>query len=97
MFVRNNDGKMVPLGTLVMITPMVGPSLISLFNLYPTATIIGLPAQGVSSGQALTLITARDAQCFKQLRNLLTDCQSQFGRRHSYDVPGLVVVQGSNA
>src|SRR5207237_1730647 len=33
-----------------------GPSLISLFNLYPTATIIGLPAQGVSSGQALTLM-----------------------------------------
>src|SRR5262245_54105597 len=32
------------------------PSLISLFNLYPTATIIGLPAQGVSSGQALTLM-----------------------------------------
>ncbi|HZD29676.1 MAG TPA: efflux RND transporter permease subunit, partial [Xanthobacteraceae bacterium] len=56
MFVRNKDGKMVPLGTLVTITPMVGPSLISLFNLYPTATIIGLPAQGVSSGQALTLM-----------------------------------------
>jgi hydrophobic/amphiphilic exporter-1 (mainly G- bacteria), HAE1 family len=37
---------MVPLGTLVTITPTVGPSLISLFNLYPTATIIGLPADG---------------------------------------------------
>src|ERR1700730_2061832 len=36
--------------------PAVGPWLISLFNLYPTATIIGLPAQGVSSGQALTLM-----------------------------------------
>jgi hydrophobic/amphiphilic exporter-1 (mainly G- bacteria), HAE1 family len=56
MFVRNKDGKMVPLGTLVTVTPMVGPSLISLFNLYPTATIIGLPAQGVSSGQALALM-----------------------------------------
>src|SRR5205823_6325035 len=56
MFVRNKDGQMVPLGTLVTITPMVGPSLISLFNLYPTATIIGLAAQGVSSGQALTLM-----------------------------------------
>src|SRR5499427_1557363 len=56
MFVRNKDGQMIPLGTLVTITPTVGPSLISLFNLYPTATIIGLPAQGVSSGQALTLM-----------------------------------------
>src|SRR5256885_6988569 len=56
MFVRNKDGQMIPLGTLVKITPTVGPSLISLFNLYPTATIIGLPAQGGSSGQALTLM-----------------------------------------
>src|SRR5215468_6662877 len=56
MFVRNKDGQMIPLGTLVKISPTIGPSLISLFNLYPTATIIGLPAQGVSSGQALTLM-----------------------------------------
>jgi HAE1 family hydrophobic/amphiphilic exporter-1 len=56
MFVRNRDGQMVPLGTLVKITPTVGPSLISLFNLYPTATIIGLPALGVSSGEALKLM-----------------------------------------
>jgi HAE1 family hydrophobic/amphiphilic exporter-1 len=56
MFVRNRDGQMIPLGTLVKITPIVGPSLISLYNLRPTATIIGLPAQGVSSGQALTLM-----------------------------------------
>ncbi|HEX2352232.1 MAG TPA: multidrug efflux RND transporter permease subunit [Xanthobacteraceae bacterium] len=56
MFVRNRDGQMIPLGTLVKITPTVGPSLISLYNLYPTATIIGLPAQGVSPGEALTLM-----------------------------------------
>ena len=56
MFVRSKDGQMIPLGTLVKITPTVGPSLISLYNLYPTATIIGLPAQGVSSGEALALM-----------------------------------------
>ena len=38
--VRNKDGNMIPLGTLVTITPTVGPSLISLYNLYPSATII---------------------------------------------------------
>ena len=56
MFVRNRDGQMVPLGTLVTITPTVGPSLISLFGLDPTATIIGLPADGFSSGEVLTLM-----------------------------------------
>src|SRR6516165_180969 len=54
--VRNKDGDMIPLGTLVKITPSVGASLISLFNLYPSATIIGLPAQGFSSGEVLTLM-----------------------------------------
>ncbi|MBN8980623.1 MAG: efflux RND transporter permease subunit, partial [Rhizobiales bacterium] len=54
--VRNQQGEMIPLGTLARITPTVGPSLISLYNLYPSATIIGLPAQGFSSGQAMTIM-----------------------------------------
>jgi HAE1 family hydrophobic/amphiphilic exporter-1 len=29
---------MIPLGTLINITPTVGASLISLYNLYPSAT-----------------------------------------------------------
>ena len=54
--VRNKDGAMVPLGTLASITPAVGPSLISLFNLYPSATVIGLPAAGFSSGEVMKLM-----------------------------------------
>ncbi|HVY59695.1 MAG TPA: multidrug efflux RND transporter permease subunit [Xanthobacteraceae bacterium] len=54
--VRNSDGDMIPLGTLVTITPTVGPSLISLYNLYPSATVIGVPAAGFSSGQTMTLM-----------------------------------------
>src|ERR1700758_649574 len=56
MTVRNSNGDMIPIGTLARITPSVGPSLISLYNLYPSATIVGLPAQGYSSGQSLSLM-----------------------------------------
>jgi HAE1 family hydrophobic/amphiphilic exporter-1 len=56
MMVRNGNGDMIPLGTVATITPAVGPSLISLYNLYPSATIIGLPATGYSSGQSMTLM-----------------------------------------
>jgi HAE1 family hydrophobic/amphiphilic exporter-1 len=56
MMVRNSQGNMIPLGTVAKITPTVGPSLISLYNLYPSATIIGLPAQGYSSGQSMALM-----------------------------------------
>jgi len=56
LMVRNSNGDMIPLGTVAKITPSVGPSLISLYNLYPSASIIGLPAQGYSSGQSMSLM-----------------------------------------
>jgi HAE1 family hydrophobic/amphiphilic exporter-1 len=56
LMVRNSQGDMVPLGTVATITPSIGPSLISLYNLYPSATVIGLPATGFSSGQSMTLM-----------------------------------------
>jgi hydrophobic/amphiphilic exporter-1 (mainly G- bacteria), HAE1 family len=56
LWVRNQDGNMIPLGTLVTMTPTVGPPLISLYNLYPSSSVLGLPAQGFSSGEALRLM-----------------------------------------
>jgi HAE1 family hydrophobic/amphiphilic exporter-1 len=56
LYVRSRDGVMIPVGTLVQIKPVVGPSLISLYNLYPSATVIGSSAPGFSSGQALDLM-----------------------------------------
>jgi len=56
LYVRNGQGSMIPLGTLVSVTPVVGPPLISLFNLYPAASVTGLPAAGFSSGDVLRLM-----------------------------------------
>ena len=41
---------------------MTGPPLISLYNLYPTATVVGSPAPGFSSGQALDIMDQVGAQ-----------------------------------
>jgi hydrophobic/amphiphilic exporter-1 (mainly G- bacteria), HAE1 family len=54
--VRNSLGQMIPLGTVIKIGPTVGPSLVSLYNLYPSSTVIGLPATGFSSGQAISVM-----------------------------------------
>lgn len=62
LYVRNQTGNMVPLGALVHLKPTLGPSLISLYNLYPSSTIIGAAAQGFSSGEALTLMEQIAAQ-----------------------------------
>ncbi len=56
LYVRSTTGNMVPLGALVTVHPAVGPALVTLYNLYPAATVIGLPAQGFSSGQAMSLM-----------------------------------------
>jgi HAE1 family hydrophobic/amphiphilic exporter-1 len=54
--VRNRDGNMIPLGTLITVTPAVGPPLISLYNLYPSATLVTLPKAGVSTGDTIRLV-----------------------------------------
>jgi HAE1 family hydrophobic/amphiphilic exporter-1 len=54
--VRNKQGSIIPLGTMVKITPTVGASLLSLYNLYPSSTVIGLPATGFSTGEAMGLM-----------------------------------------
>jgi HAE1 family hydrophobic/amphiphilic exporter-1 len=50
---RNNSGGMVPLGTLINVKQTTGPGVISRYNLCPSAAIIGEPAAGHSSGEAL--------------------------------------------
>lgn len=52
-YVRNKSGGMVPIGTLTDFYPAVGPSIISLYNLYPSSNIYGMAAKGYSSGQAI--------------------------------------------
>ena len=54
--IRTPDGTMVPLGTLATVKPTLGPPLITLYNLYPASTILGAPATGFSSGQALDIM-----------------------------------------
>jgi hydrophobic/amphiphilic exporter-1 (mainly G- bacteria), HAE1 family len=53
MYVRSRSGDMVPIGAVADLSSSHGPSVISLYNLFPSATINGVPAPGASSGQAL--------------------------------------------
>lgn len=53
LYVRNNAGEMVPLGTLVKITPIFGADVLSNYNLFGAVTINGVPAAGYSSGEVI--------------------------------------------
>ena len=56
LYVRNDAGQMVPLDTLTEVDFVQAPAIISLYNLYPTASLNGRPAPGFSSGDALALM-----------------------------------------
>ena len=56
--VRGQSGAMVPLGSLAEIRPSLGPAVITLYNLRPTATLNGAARDGYSSGQALEVMEA---------------------------------------
>jgi HAE1 family hydrophobic/amphiphilic exporter-1 len=56
LYVRSRDGKAVPIGTMTKVAYVSGPSVLSLYNLYPSAAVNGRSAPGVSSGDALALM-----------------------------------------
>jgi multidrug efflux pump len=53
VYVRSSAGELVPLSTLVRVRRILGPDSYDRFNVYPSAKVLGGPAPGYSSGQAL--------------------------------------------
>jgi hydrophobe/amphiphile efflux-1 (HAE1) family protein len=53
VFVKNKNGKMVPLTSVVNIKNVTGPYNLTRFNMYKAVTITGSPANGISSGAAM--------------------------------------------
>jgi multidrug efflux pump len=56
VYVRSRSGELVPLSTLVKVKRILGPDIYTRFNGYPSAKLIGAPADGYSSGQALAAV-----------------------------------------
>ena len=52
-YMRAAGGQMVPLGTVARVERTQGPAVITLYNLYPSATINGAANAAFSSGQAM--------------------------------------------
>jgi HAE1 family hydrophobic/amphiphilic exporter-1 len=75
-YVRNNAGAMVPLSTLVTVSKVSGPNFVTRFNLYRSAEMMGAPAPGYSSAQAL-----------KAMEEVMADMPSNVG----YEWSGLTL------
>ncbi|MDR0555693.1 MAG: multidrug efflux RND transporter permease subunit [Holosporaceae bacterium] len=58
VYVKSVRGAMVPLSAFVKLTPTVGPLISERFNVFPAAKILGNPAPGHTSGEAIAALEA---------------------------------------
>ncbi len=54
--VRNDQGGMVPLGTVTSVFETLGPQIITRYNMYPSAKISGQGMPATSSGESMTIM-----------------------------------------
>jgi hydrophobic/amphiphilic exporter-1 (mainly G- bacteria), HAE1 family len=66
LYVANQDGQMVPLGSLLNVRRVLGSELIPRYNLYPAAIITGVPMPKFSSGEALSFMEQTAAHTLPQ-------------------------------
>ncbi len=53
IFVRNSEGEMLPLSTLITTSPALGPEMLNRYNLFSAVTINAIPAPGYSESEAI--------------------------------------------
>lgn len=61
VYVRNNKGEMIPLTAVMTLERRTAPQVMERYNVFPAAHIMGNPADGYSSGQALDEMEAAAA------------------------------------
>ncbi len=54
--VPNASGQMVPLGSLMSVRQVLGSELLTRYNLYPAATLTGIPTVKYSTGEAMNIM-----------------------------------------
>ena len=56
LYVRSQGGEMVPMGTLVSTKNELGPILLNRYNMFRSATVTAVPAEGLSTGDAIRVL-----------------------------------------
>lgn len=58
VYVQNNKGEMIPLTAVMTLERRTAPQVVERYNVFPAAHVMGDPADGYSSGQALDAMEA---------------------------------------
>ncbi|SHO61538.1 multidrug efflux pump [Pseudoxanthobacter soli DSM 19599] len=66
VYVRSDSGNMIPISTLLNVERIIGPDQIDRFNAFTAAKVMGGPAPGYSSGQAIEAMRQLAAEVLPQ-------------------------------
>lgn len=56
LYARSSTGAMVPLGTLMDVENVLGPTVLTRYNMFRAATVTGIPAPGGSTGDVIRIM-----------------------------------------
>ncbi|MEP2781712.1 MAG: multidrug efflux RND transporter permease subunit [Pseudoruegeria sp.] len=56
LYARSSTGAMVPLGTLMDVENILGPTVLTRYNMFRAATVTGIPAPGRATGDAIRVM-----------------------------------------
>ncbi|MEY8118901.1 efflux RND transporter permease subunit [Falsihalocynthiibacter sp. BN13B15] len=56
LYVRSQTGAMVPMGALITISNELGPVALNRYNMFRSATVTAIPAEGLSTGDAIRVL-----------------------------------------
>lgn len=95
LFLRNRQSDMVPLGTLIKVSDIGGPVMITRYNLYSAAPVMGGALPPLSSGQGIELMQNEAAKVLPRSMNTewteLTFMQIKAGNTAMFVFGGAVV------
>ncbi|MGE0385300.1 MAG: efflux RND transporter permease subunit [Gammaproteobacteria bacterium] len=91
-FVRSRDGRPIPVTAVAQTRMTTGPDAVERYNVFPAARILGGPAPGYSSGQALAAMEEIAAQVLPEGYTLAWTTQAFLEKQAAGSTAGLYLL-----
>jgi hydrophobe/amphiphile efflux-1 (HAE1) family protein len=92
VYVRSKSGKPIPITAIAEVKTVTGPDLVERFNAFPAARLLGAPAPGYSSGQALKVMEELAQEHLPEGFTLAWNAQAFLEQQATSNTAGLFVL-----
>jgi HAE1 family hydrophobic/amphiphilic exporter-1/multidrug efflux pump len=92
VYVRSVSGTPIPITALGEIRRVTGPDMVERFNVFPAARVLGAPAPGYSSGQALEVMEQLAAEHLPEGYTLEWNAQAWLEKQTQQNTAGIYLL-----